>query len=127
MLKSAIKTIFDLKSNHINFSDVYIPAIICSHEDKDDLGASHQNVEDTNREHDEHNEKELDLVVSVLVATVLEKMNLFMLQRCCNSCLPMASVNIICKCESLFCPSISIELEQQGTLISACCFCTLQW
>lgn len=99
MLKSTIKTILH-RHNYINFSDTSIPAIVCSHEDKEDLEASNQNVKDVNREHDEHNEKELELMVSVLVATVLEKMNPFLLQRCCNACLSIASTNIICKCES---------------------------
>lgn len=74
-----MKTILHLKTNRIIFSDAYVPTIICSHED--DLGASHQNVDDINMEHEGHNEKELNLMVSVLVATVLGKMNLFMLQR----------------------------------------------
>jgi hypothetical protein len=65
------------------------------------LEGSDQNVKDVNKEHDEHNEKELDLTVSILVAMVLEKMNPFMLQRCCNPCLSVASTNIICKCESI--------------------------
>lgn len=86
--------------NCINFADTYIPTIVCSHEDKDDLETSNQNVKDVNREHDECNEKELELMVSVLVATVLQMMNPFMLQRCCNACLSIASTNIICKCES---------------------------
>lgn len=90
-----------LTANRINFSDAYIPTIICSLEDKDDLGASHQNVEGINTERDERNEKEIDLMVSVLVAKALEEMDLFTLQRCYNSCLSMASANIICKCESL--------------------------
>lgn len=97
------------RHNYLNFSDTYIPTIVCSDEDKEDLETGNQNVKDVNREHDEHNEKELELMVSVLVATVLEKMNPFMLQRCCNACLSIASTNIICKCEkhSLFCSCIS--------------------
>ncbi|ERE88426.1 protein phosphatase 1 regulatory subunit 3A isoform X2 [Cricetulus griseus] len=51
------------KLETFKFTDAYVPTIICSHEDKDDLGASHQNVEDINREHDGHNEKELDLMI----------------------------------------------------------------
>lgn len=86
--------------NCINFADTYIPTIVCSHEDKEDSETSNQNVKDVNREHDEHNEIELELMVSVLVATVLETMNPFMLQRCCNACLSIVSTNIICKCES---------------------------
>lgn len=107
-----MKIILHLTTIHANFSDAYIPTIICSLEDKDDLGASHQNVEGINREHDEHEEKELDLMVSVLVATVLEEMHLFMLQRCCNSCLSMASANLICKCESI--DSVLASLYQAG-------------
>lgn len=99
LLKPTIITILH-GYNYINFSDTYIPSIVSSHEDKEDLETSNQNVKDVNREHDEHNGKELELMVSVLVATVLEKMNLFMLQRCCNACLSIASTNIICKCES---------------------------
>lgn len=59
-----------------------------------------QNVKDVNRIHDEHDEKELKLKVSALVATLLEKMYPFMLQICCNASLLIASTNVICKCES---------------------------
>ncbi|KFO34265.1 protein phosphatase 1 regulatory subunit 3A [Fukomys damarensis] len=45
------------------FTDTGTPTIICSHEDKEDLESSNQNVKDVNREHDEHNEKELDLMI----------------------------------------------------------------
>ncbi|XP_003811284.3 protein phosphatase 1 regulatory subunit 3A isoform X1 [Pan paniscus] len=45
-------------------TDTYIPTIICSHEDKEDLEASNRNVKDVNREHDEHNEKELELMIN---------------------------------------------------------------
>ncbi|XP_020034985.2 protein phosphatase 1 regulatory subunit 3A [Castor canadensis] len=45
-------------------ADTYIPTIICSHEDKEDLEGSDQNVKDVNKEHDEHNEKELDLTIN---------------------------------------------------------------
>nr|XP_005550620.1 PREDICTED: protein phosphatase 1 regulatory subunit 3A [Macaca fascicularis] len=45
-------------------TDTSIPAIVCSHEDKEDLEASNQNVKDVNREHDEHNEKELELMIN---------------------------------------------------------------
>lgn len=83
-----------------NLTDTYIPTIVCSHEDKELLESSYQNVKAANVEHDEHNEKELELMVSVLLAMVLEKMNSFMLQRCCNACLSIASTNIICKWES---------------------------
>ncbi|XP_007516204.1 protein phosphatase 1 regulatory subunit 3A [Erinaceus europaeus] len=43
-----------------NVTDTYIPTIVCSHEEKEDLEASDQNV----KEHDEHNEKELDLMIN---------------------------------------------------------------
>ncbi|XP_017527536.3 protein phosphatase 1 regulatory subunit 3A [Manis javanica] len=45
-------------------ADIYIPTIVCSHEDKEDLETSNQNVEAVNREHDEHNEKELELMIN---------------------------------------------------------------
>ncbi|XP_039106214.1 protein phosphatase 1 regulatory subunit 3A [Hyaena hyaena] len=45
-------------------TDTYIPTIVCSHEDKEDLKTSNQNVKDVNREHDEHNEKELELMIN---------------------------------------------------------------
>ncbi|XP_022366134.1 protein phosphatase 1 regulatory subunit 3A [Enhydra lutris kenyoni] len=56
-------------SNESNFenskiTDTYIPTIVCSHEDKEDLETSNQNVKDVNREHDEHNEKELELMIN---------------------------------------------------------------
>lgn len=54
-----------------------------------------------NREQDECNEKELEPMVSILAAKVLEKMNPFTLQRCCNVYFSTASSNIICKCESI--------------------------
>lgn len=92
LLKPTIITILH-RCNYLNFSDTYIPTIVFSHEDKQDLETSNQNVKDVNTEHDEHNEKELDLMVSVLFASVLEKMNPFMLQRCCNACLSIASTN----------------------------------
>ncbi|XP_036036360.1 protein phosphatase 1 regulatory subunit 3A isoform X2 [Onychomys torridus] len=65
------------KFENLKFTDAYIPTIICSHEDKDDLGASHQNVEDTNREHDEHNEKELDLMINQRLITSQHEKNTF--------------------------------------------------
>lgn len=65
MLWSIIITILH-RYDYINFSDTYIPKIVCSHEEKEDLGTCNQNVEDVNREHDEHNGKELELMVSVL-------------------------------------------------------------
>lgn len=86
--------------NYINFSDTHIPIIVCSQEDKEDLETGIQNVRDVNRDHDEHDRKELEMRVSALVATLLEKMNPFMLQRCCNAGLSIASTNVICKCES---------------------------
>ncbi|KAL2777571.1 protein phosphatase 1 regulatory subunit 3A [Daubentonia madagascariensis] len=45
-------------------TDTYIPTIVCSHEDKEDLETSNQNVKDVNRENDEHNEKELELMIN---------------------------------------------------------------
>ncbi|XP_055974606.1 protein phosphatase 1 regulatory subunit 3A [Sorex fumeus] len=52
------------KFENSNITDTSIPAIVCSHEDKKDLEASNQNVKDVNREHDEHNEKELELMIN---------------------------------------------------------------
>ncbi|XP_004592516.2 protein phosphatase 1 regulatory subunit 3A [Ochotona princeps] len=43
--------------------DTYIPTIVCSHEDKELLESSYQNVKAANVEHDEHNEKELELMI----------------------------------------------------------------
>ncbi|KAM5302933.1 protein phosphatase 1 regulatory subunit 3A [Glossophaga mutica] len=45
-------------------TDTYIPTIVCSHEEKEDLETGNQNVKDVNREHDELNEKELKLMVN---------------------------------------------------------------
>ncbi|XP_025785713.1 protein phosphatase 1 regulatory subunit 3A [Puma concolor] len=45
-------------------TDTYIPTIVCSHEDKEDSETSNQNVKDVNREHDEHNEIELELMIN---------------------------------------------------------------
>ncbi|XP_003789852.1 protein phosphatase 1 regulatory subunit 3A [Otolemur garnettii] len=45
-------------------TDTYIPTIVCSHEDKEDLETSNQNVKDVNRGNDEHNEKELELMIN---------------------------------------------------------------
>lgn len=42
---------------------------------KEDLETSNQNVKDVNREQDECNEKELEPMVSILAAKVVEKMN----------------------------------------------------
>lgn len=87
--------------NYLNFSDIYVPTIVCSHEDKEDLETSNLNVKDVNGEQDERNEKELESVVSILAAKVLEKTNPFTLQRRCSVCFSTASTNIICKCESI--------------------------
>lgn len=87
--------------NYLNFSDIYVPTIVCSHEDKEDLETSNLNVKDVNGEQDERNEKELEPVVSILAAKVLEKTNPFTLQRRCSVCFSTASTNIICKCESI--------------------------
>ncbi|XP_004865330.1 protein phosphatase 1 regulatory subunit 3A [Heterocephalus glaber] len=46
------------------FTDTDIPTIICFHEDEEDLESSNQNVKDVNSEQDEHNEKELDLMIN---------------------------------------------------------------
>ncbi|XP_047418570.1 protein phosphatase 1 regulatory subunit 3A [Sciurus carolinensis] len=51
-------------SDNSKITDTYIPRIVCSHEDKEDLEASNRNVKDINREHDEHNEKELELMIN---------------------------------------------------------------
>ncbi|XP_040116083.1 protein phosphatase 1 regulatory subunit 3A isoform X2 [Oryx dammah] len=45
-------------------TDTYIPTIVCSHEDKEDLETSNQNVKHVNREQDEHNEKELEPMIN---------------------------------------------------------------
>ncbi|XP_049750242.1 protein phosphatase 1 regulatory subunit 3A [Elephas maximus indicus] len=44
--------------------DTYIPTIVCSADDKEDLETGNQNAKDVNREHDEHNEKELELMIN---------------------------------------------------------------
>ncbi|XP_007942334.1 protein phosphatase 1 regulatory subunit 3A [Orycteropus afer afer] len=46
------------------FTDNYIPTIVCSSEDQEDLKTSDQNEKDINREYDEHNEKELELMIN---------------------------------------------------------------
>ncbi|KAM5255361.1 protein phosphatase 1 regulatory subunit 3A [Ctenodactylus gundi] len=56
-------------SEENNFDDskiigISIPTIVCSREDKKDVEASNQNVKDVNREHDGHNEKELELMIN---------------------------------------------------------------
>ncbi|XP_061053937.1 protein phosphatase 1 regulatory subunit 3A [Eubalaena glacialis] len=51
-------------SENSKITDTYIPTIVFSHEDKEDLETSNQNVKDVNTEHDEHNEKELDLMIN---------------------------------------------------------------
>ncbi|XP_036616533.1 protein phosphatase 1 regulatory subunit 3A [Trichosurus vulpecula] len=45
-------------------TDTSLPVIICSHEDKEDMEASGQNVKDVNREYDEHSKKELELMIN---------------------------------------------------------------
>ncbi|XP_036893762.1 protein phosphatase 1 regulatory subunit 3A [Sturnira hondurensis] len=54
------------KNNFENskITDTYIPTIVCSHEEKEDLEIGNQNIKDVNREHDELNEKEFKLMVS---------------------------------------------------------------
>ncbi|XP_008536899.1 protein phosphatase 1 regulatory subunit 3A [Equus przewalskii] len=51
-------------SEDSKITDTYIPSIVSSHEDKEDLETSNQNVKDVNREHDEHNGKELELMIN---------------------------------------------------------------
>ncbi|KAK2496431.1 hypothetical protein MC885_010003, partial [Smutsia gigantea] len=61
-------------------ADIYIPTIVCSHEDKEDLEISNPNVEAVNREHDEHNEKELELMINqrlIRSSTSRDKRNTF--------------------------------------------------
>uniref|UniRef100_A0A4X2KJF7 Protein phosphatase 1 regulatory subunit 3A n=1 Tax=Vombatus ursinus TaxID=29139 RepID=A0A4X2KJF7_VOMUR len=56
-----------LEENNCNNSkttDISLPIIICSHEDKEDMEASSQNVKDVNKEYDEHSEKELELMLN---------------------------------------------------------------
>ncbi|XP_021047272.1 protein phosphatase 1 regulatory subunit 3A isoform X2 [Mus pahari] len=65
------------KFETLKSTESYIPTIICSHEDKDDLGANHQNVKDTNRKHDEHNGKELDLMINQRLITSQDEKNTF--------------------------------------------------
>ncbi|XP_055276818.1 protein phosphatase 1 regulatory subunit 3A [Moschus berezovskii] len=45
-------------------TDTYIPTIVCSHEDKEGLETSNQNVKDVSREQDERNEKELEPTIN---------------------------------------------------------------
>ncbi|XDB49751.1 hypothetical protein AB1E18_003319 [Capra hircus] len=45
-------------------TDIYVPTIVCSHEDKEDLETSNLNVKDVNGEQDERNEKELESVIN---------------------------------------------------------------
>ncbi|XP_075413790.1 protein phosphatase 1 regulatory subunit 3A [Tenrec ecaudatus] len=45
-------------------TDTCVPTIVCSSVDKEDLGISHQNVNDVNRDHHERNEKELELMIN---------------------------------------------------------------
>ncbi|XP_051031658.1 protein phosphatase 1 regulatory subunit 3A isoform X2 [Phodopus roborovskii] len=65
------------KFENLKFTDAYVPTIICSHEGKDDLGASHQNVEDINRKHDRHNEKELDWMINQPLLITRDEENAF--------------------------------------------------
>nr|XP_019598789.1 PREDICTED: protein phosphatase 1 regulatory subunit 3A [Rhinolophus sinicus] len=43
-------------------TDTYIPTIVCTHEEKEDLETSNQNVKVVNRKHEKHDEKELELM-----------------------------------------------------------------
>lgn len=63
------------KFENLKFTDTYIPTIICSQEDKDDLGGHHQNVKDTNREQEGHNEKELDLMINQRLIPSMDEKN----------------------------------------------------
>ncbi|KAK1335228.1 LOW QUALITY PROTEIN: hypothetical protein QTO34_004812, partial [Cnephaeus nilssonii] len=63
LLKPTIITILH-RYNYINFSDTHIPIIVCSQEDKEDLETGIQNVKDVNRDHDEHDRKELELRIN---------------------------------------------------------------
>ncbi|XP_066118245.1 protein phosphatase 1 regulatory subunit 3A [Saccopteryx bilineata] len=45
-------------------TDTYVPIIVCSHEEKEDLDTGNQNVKDANTGHDEHDEKELELMIN---------------------------------------------------------------
>ncbi|XP_028611762.1 protein phosphatase 1 regulatory subunit 3A isoform X2 [Grammomys surdaster] len=65
------------KFETLKFTESYIPTIICSHEDKDDLGANHQSVKEINKKHDEHNEKELDLMINQRLITSQDEKNTF--------------------------------------------------
>ncbi|XP_001367036.2 protein phosphatase 1 regulatory subunit 3A [Monodelphis domestica] len=50
--------------NNSRITDTSLPTIIFSHEDKEDTGASSQNVKDVNRADDESREKELELMLN---------------------------------------------------------------
>ncbi|XP_023393724.1 protein phosphatase 1 regulatory subunit 3A [Pteropus vampyrus] len=73
LLKVTLSLVFNKEESSVtsyenNFenskiTDTYIPKIICSHEEKEDLETCNQNVKDANKEHDEHNEKELELMI----------------------------------------------------------------
>ncbi|XP_005081007.2 protein phosphatase 1 regulatory subunit 3A [Mesocricetus auratus] len=63
------------KFENFKFTDAYVPTIICSHED--DLGASHQNVDDINMEHEGHNEKELNLMINQPLLNSRDEKNTF--------------------------------------------------
>ncbi|XP_039716704.1 protein phosphatase 1 regulatory subunit 3A [Pteropus medius] len=56
-------TSYENNFENSKITDTYIPKIICSHEEKEDLETCNQNVKDANKEHDEHNEKELELMI----------------------------------------------------------------
>uniref|UniRef100_G1PFW2 Protein phosphatase 1 regulatory subunit 3A n=2 Tax=Myotis lucifugus TaxID=59463 RepID=G1PFW2_MYOLU len=45
-------------------TDTHIPIIVCSQEDKEDLETGIQNVKDVNRDHDEHDRKELEMRIN---------------------------------------------------------------
>ncbi|XP_037374786.1 protein phosphatase 1 regulatory subunit 3A [Talpa occidentalis] len=54
----------DNNFENAKITDTHIPTIVCSYEDNEDLETSNQNVKDANSEHDENNEKELELMIN---------------------------------------------------------------
>ncbi|XP_008827633.1 protein phosphatase 1 regulatory subunit 3A isoform X2 [Nannospalax galili] len=67
--EESLVTSEDNNFENLKITDTYIPTIICSDEEKHDLGASNQNVKDINREYQEHNEEELDLMINQRLIT----------------------------------------------------------
>ncbi|XP_072509094.1 protein phosphatase 1 regulatory subunit 3A [Notamacropus eugenii] len=62
--KEESETLEENNCNNSRTTDTSFPIIICSHEDKEDVEASGQNVKDANREHDEHSETESELMLN---------------------------------------------------------------